>query len=116
MSSTFDPENPGERFVSEQELRSLLENWRAPEPPKTLDQRVANSYYNELGSAGTASDSVLFPHSLDEVVKMKFCSKCKEAFAEKFSFCPVDGTPLNGQFTPPEIFSKPEPLVLNTPA
>src|SRR6185295_13754931 len=79
------------------------------------DQRVANSYYNELGSAGTESNSVLFPHSQDEVVKMKFCSNCKEAFAEQFSFCPVDGTPLNGQFTPPEIFSKPEPLVLNTP-
>jgi TonB family protein len=27
---------------------------------------------------------------------MKFCSTCQEEFAEKFSFCPVDGTPLNG--------------------
>jgi len=26
---------------------------------------------------------------------MKFCSVCKEEFADKFSFCPVDGTPLN---------------------
>jgi TonB family protein len=25
---------------------------------------------------------------------MKFCSTCKEEFADKFSFCPVDGTPL----------------------
>jgi hypothetical protein len=25
---------------------------------------------------------------------MKFCSKCQEEFADKFSFCPVDGTPL----------------------
>jgi TonB family protein len=25
---------------------------------------------------------------------MKFCSVCKEEFADKFSFCPVDGTPL----------------------
>ncbi|HKG45752.1 MAG TPA: TonB family protein [Pyrinomonadaceae bacterium] len=25
---------------------------------------------------------------------MKFCSECKEEFADKFSFCPVDGTPL----------------------
>lgn len=26
---------------------------------------------------------------------MKFCSTCREDFDEKFSFCPVDGTPLN---------------------
>src|SRR5215217_2287802 len=25
---------------------------------------------------------------------MKFCSVCEEEFADKFSFCPVDGTPL----------------------
>ena len=27
---------------------------------------------------------------------MKQCSTCQEQFADKFSFCPVDGTPLNG--------------------
>ncbi|HEY0006442.1 MAG TPA: TonB family protein [Pyrinomonadaceae bacterium] len=27
---------------------------------------------------------------------MKKCSTCQEEFADKFSFCPVDGTPLNG--------------------
>ena len=31
---------------------------------------------------------------------MKFCSVCKEEFADKFSFCPVDGTPLTA-VTPP---------------
>lgn len=31
---------------------------------------------------------------------MKFCSACKEEFADKFSFCPVDGTPLT-VVTPP---------------
>ncbi|HXQ73223.1 MAG TPA: energy transducer TonB, partial [Pyrinomonadaceae bacterium] len=30
----------------------------------------------------------------EEVVSMKFCSRCEEEFADKFSFCPVDGTPL----------------------
>ena len=25
---------------------------------------------------------------------MKQCSTCREEFADKFSFCPVDGTPL----------------------
>src|SRR2546426_4172706 len=30
-----------------------------------------------------------------EVVAMKFCSTCEEQFADRFSFCPVDGTPLS---------------------
>ena len=42
---------PGENFVSEDELKSLLDRWIAPEPSKTLDQRVANSYHREMGSA-----------------------------------------------------------------
>lgn len=33
---------------------------------------------------------------------MKFCSVCKEEFADKFSFCPVDGTPLNAVAPPVE--------------
>ena len=33
---------------------------------------------------------------------MKFCSTCKEEFADKFSFCPVDGTPLNVLVSEPE--------------
>ena len=31
---------------------------------------------------------------------MKFCSECKEEFADKFSFCPVDGTPLTAVTQP----------------
>ena len=27
---------------------------------------------------------------------MKQCPTCQEDFADKFGFCPVDGTPLNG--------------------
>ncbi len=111
MSSTFDPENPGESFVSEQKLRSLLESWRIPEPPKTLDQRVANSYYEELGSAGRVPGSVLFPHSQNEVVTMKFCSTCKEEFADKFSFCPVDGTPLEVLVAEPVVHEPPPQVV-----
>lgn len=85
---------PGENFVSEDELKSLLDRWIAPEPSKALDQRVANSYYEKMGSADLAADLVPFPQSHNEVVTMKFCSNCKEEFADKFSFCPVDGTPL----------------------
>lgn len=95
MSSTIPPEGSGESFISEDELQRLLARWAAPGPSKTLDQRVVNSYHRELGSAHPVADSTRFPLSQNEVVKMKFCSTCKEEFADKFSFCPVDGTPLN---------------------
>jgi TonB family protein len=100
--STIGPEVPGEKFVSDDELKSLLERWVAPQPSKTLDQRVANSYYTEMGNAEQAATSAQFPQSQNEVVKMKFCSTCKEEFADKFSFCPVDGTPLNVLVSEPE--------------
>lgn len=93
--STMGPEGLEENFVSEDELKSLLERWTAPQPSKTLDQRVANSYHREMGSPDPATTAAKFPQSQHEVVKMKFCSTCKEEFADKFGFCPVDGTPLN---------------------
>jgi TonB family protein len=34
---------------------------------------------------------------------MKFCSTCQEQFADRFSFCPVDGTPLEAALAPPVI-------------
>ena len=40
------------------------------------------------------SDLAFNPKRDSEVVKMKFCNTCQEEFAERFSFCPVDGTPL----------------------
>src|SRR5437762_9262340 len=96
MSSTIEPEGDGQQFVSDDELKGLLERWISPEPSKSLDQRVANSYYTEMGNVvNAAADSIRFPQSQKEVVTMKFCSTCKEEFADKFSFCPVDGTPLS---------------------
>ena len=38
---------------------------------------------------------------------MKQCSTCREEFADKFSFCPVDGTPL---VEPADAFVDPTPL------
>jgi TonB family protein len=108
MSSTIEPEGTGE-FGSDDELKSLLDRWIVPEPPKNLDQRVANSYHREMGKVEWVSDSMPFPQSQKEVVTMKFCSTCSEEFADKFSFCPVDGTPL----TVP--VSEPEDIVVNSP-
>lgn len=93
--STIEPELPEENFVSEDELKSLLDRWIAPQPAKTLDQRIANSYHREMGNLEAAAGAAQFSLSQNEVVKMKFCSTCKEEFADKFGFCPVDGTPLN---------------------
>jgi TonB family protein len=82
------------------ELKSLLERWVAPGPSRVLDKRIENSFRREFSGADGLSQSVLLPHRREEVVSMKFCSACKEEFADKFSFCPVDGTPL-ATITPP---------------
>jgi len=87
---------PNDQLISEAELKRVLELWVAPEPSKALDERVSNSYYRELGSNDAAHQRGALPQSQNEVVTMKFCSTCQEEFADKFSFCPVDGTPLNG--------------------
>jgi TonB family protein len=72
---------PEERLVSDDELKSLLERWVAPGPSRVLDKRIETSFAREFSGR-------------EEVVSMKFCSVCEEEFADKFSFCPVDGTPL----------------------
>ncbi|MBA3255209.1 MAG: energy transducer TonB [Pyrinomonadaceae bacterium] len=91
--SSIEPKDP---LFSEAELKRVLELWVAPGPSRKLDERVSNSYYREFGSDDAATQPVALPQSQKEVVTMKFCSTCQEEFAEKFSFCPVDGTPLNG--------------------
>ena len=85
-----EPEN---EFVSDDELKSLLERWNAPGPSRVLDKRIATSFAREFSGADGLSQSVLLTQRREEV-SMKFCSRCEEEFADKFSFCPVDGTPL----------------------
>ena len=51
---------------------------------------------------------------------MKVCSTCKEEFADKFGFCPVDGTPLNVLVSEPtrttdNAWSDSVPVVPNVP-
>ena len=93
---------PEDEFVSDDELKSLLKRWVAPEPSRVLDERIKTSFAREFSGADGLSQSVLLPHRREEVVSMKFCSACNEEFADKFSFCPVDGTPLT-VVTPPAI-------------
>ena len=85
---------PPDEFASEDELKSLLERWIVPGPSRVLDKRIETSFAREFSGAKGLSQPELLPLRREEVVSMKFCSKCQEEFADKFSFCPVDGTPL----------------------
>src|SRR5260370_36354515 len=84
--------NSDSKFMQDEELRVLLNKWSAPDAPGSLDQRVAASYQQLMNSEPLGS--ALDPQRDSEVVKMKFCNSCQEQFADRFSFCPVDGTPL----------------------
>jgi TonB family protein len=86
--------NSESKFMQDEELRILLNKWNAPEAPGSLDQRVAASYQQTMAVMNERLGSVLDPQRDNEVVKMKFCNSCQEQFADRFSFCPVDGTPL----------------------
>ncbi len=89
-----------ESFVEEQELKRLLALWLSPDVPSSLDQKVLTAFRrqaNESLSEDSLLKSSLPEHSTlssPEEKIMKQCQTCQEEFAEKFSFCPVDGTPL----------------------
>lgn len=82
------------KFMQDEELRDLLKQWNVPPTPGSLDNRVATAYQQSMSSLA-APDSALYPQRDSEVVKMKFCNTCQEEFADRFSFCPVDGSPLS---------------------
>jgi len=65
----------------DQELRALFQSWSVPQTPASLDSRIITTYRQQI-----------LEH---QEVLMKQCPTCQEEFANKFSFCPVDGTPLS---------------------
>ena len=73
------------KFMQDEGLRDLLRQWKAPETPDSLDNRVAAAYQQSI-SRQAASDLAFNPERDSEVVKMKFCDTCKEEFADRFSF------------------------------
>jgi TonB family protein len=100
------------KFMQDEDLRDLLRQWNVPKTPDTLDNRVAAAY-QQSRSGGSVSDLAFNPTRDSEVVKMKFCNTCQEEFADRFSFCPVDGTPLTAvSAAASEATRQPEPAVL----
>ena len=93
---------PGDEIVSDNELKRVLEQWPAPKPSGFLVERIKTSFEREFSGAAK------------EVVSMKFCSVCKEEFADKFSFCPVDGTPLTA--VTPTVVEEPSVTVNRDPS
>jgi TonB family protein len=99
------------KFMQDEDLRDLLRQWNVPKTPDTLDNRVAAAY-QQSRSGGSVSDLAFNPKRDSEVVKMKFCNTCQEEFAERFSFCPVDGSPLTEvQAAVSEPARQPEPIM-----
>jgi TonB family protein len=91
------PRNEGEILAGNSfdcgELKTLLKRWLVPGVSATLDHRIGRSFYSHRKSPiGIASPR--FPPATKEV-SMKRCKACGEEFEDKFSFCPVDATPLN---------------------
>ena len=82
------------RFMKDEGLHDLLERWSVPDASRSLDNRVAAAYNTLMGDVAEQRNSALHPQRDSEVVKMKFCNTCQEQFADRFSFCPVDGSPL----------------------
>ncbi len=78
------PDSAGAQDASDERgLKALFQFWSAPKTPTRLDWRVINSYRQQILEGDR------------QEVFMKQCSTCQEEFANKFSFCPVDGTPLD---------------------
>jgi TonB family protein len=95
------------RLISDEDLKSLLESWAPPDPSPSLDRRMTAAYRSTVNEAVKSLSPVVDPQTRSEVAKMKYCKTCQEEFAEKFSFCPVDGTPLAAVSAPVEPVSAP---------
>ncbi|MEJ7576411.1 MAG: energy transducer TonB [Pyrinomonadaceae bacterium] len=110
--SSFDPRsenapNGTDDFSTpDPELTDLLGRWTTPAPSHSFDNRILSAYrqqiLEDIPLMQQTPASTLSSDNRSEVVKMKKCSTCGEEFANKFGFCPVDGTPLNGSVVTPD--------------
>jgi TonB family protein len=75
------------------ELVDLLRAWRVPTIAESLDRRLTHAFLSCFPVNSNRKRPHTWPAELE--VFMKTCTACEEQFEDKFSFCPVDGTPLN---------------------
>jgi TonB family protein len=81
------------KVLTENDLTRLLRLWLPPTVPRALERRITDSFFwTDHYQLGFASPRITPTHP---EVSMKRCNACQEEFADKFSFCPVDGSPLN---------------------
>src|SRR5436190_2522387 len=101
---------------TENELTKLLHLWRAPFVRRELWQRIVRSIQVLQQQTSAPLKTIIVASELDcdsairrpQIVRlasprntsartevlMKRCNACEEEFADKFSFCPIDGSPL----------------------
>jgi len=103
------------KFMQDEDLRSLLRQWNSPDVPGSLDNRVAATYQQMMSNPVAFSNSALHSQRDSEVVAMKFCSTCHEQFADRFSFCPVDGTQLVAPAAAPPASTTPSDIETSYP-
>ena len=77
---------PEEEFVSDNELKSLLKRWDAPEPSRVLDERIKTSFAREFSGADGLSQSVLLPHRREEVVSISSVQYVKKSLLTSSAF------------------------------
>jgi TonB family protein len=81
-------------LLDRSELKRLLRLWLVPRMRMVLDERIARSFHSHRESPiGIASPR--FPPTTTTEVSMKRCNACDQEFEDKFSFCPLDATPLS---------------------
>jgi TonB family protein len=80
-------------MLREHKLAGLLKVWRAPHLTESLDRRLVYSFLSSFPVNSSLKRVTTESGALE--VFMKTCTACEEQFENKFSFCPVDGTPLN---------------------
>ncbi len=96
--------------ANDEQLKTLLACWQAPDAPASLDRNLLAAFRQQASRAALNDDlqnnslPELSLLSSEEVKTMKQCHTCFEEFADKFAFCPVDGTPL-GETVPVQLAS-----------
>lgn len=112
-----------DEFANDEFIKAALQKWSAPAVSSDFDRRMFAAYRHEVNSNAELAHALSTPQAAtasivsetSEVAHgalagsqdnqksedsiMKYCSTCKEEFAEKFTYCPTDGTPLTAEAT-----------------